>query len=327
MLKTVIIVSTLSGALAAESCADGITAGKKCTADYISKGTGDCAAAACVADDFKASFGSNCCKQADRCSSNTEAYKGKTKITVPCRYQKGDYKSDYILCPKGKYTYRDSSFNAVCSDTEKLTECDSKATGKEKLTAACSYSKSYSSPDIACAKDMYYWGQTRSCEDRVYPCTIGAENAILTGQSYCGPKSTDDAADKAEWKPEFKGACTDYDTCDRADLSEMMKLAFAAMAASDGGNSTVIKGMCPITIRMTSTPGKCQADCAGGASSASLQKQFKNAGCTASEESSLKYNADKAADAQGIPRASDATTTMTSLVAASAMVAAMVALF
>ena len=85
--------------------------------------------------------------------------------------------------------------------------------------------------------------------------------------------------------------------------------------------------MCPITIRMTSTPGKCQADCAGGASSASLQKQFKNSGCTASEESSLKYNADKAADAQGIPRASDATTTMTSLVAASAMVAAMVALF
>jgi len=326
MLKTVIIVSTLSGALAAESCADGITAGKKCTADYISKGTGDCAAAACVADDFKAAYGSKCCKQADRCSSNTEAYKGKTKITVPCRYQKGDYKSDYILCPKGKYTYRDSSFNAVCSDTEKLTECDSKATGKEKLTAACSYSKSYSSPDIACAKDMYYWGQTRSCEDRVYPCTIAATPGILTGQSYCGPKSTDDAAAKAEWKPEFKGACTDYDTCDPADLSEMIKLAFAAMG-SGGGNSTVIKGMCPITIRMTSTPGKCQADCAGGASSASLQKQFKNAGCTASEESSLKYNADKAADAQGIPRASDATTTMTSLVAASAMVAAMVALF
>jgi hypothetical protein len=326
MLKTVIIVSTLSGALAAESCADGITAGKKCTADYISKGTGDCAAAACVADDFKAAYGSKCCKQADRCSSNTEAYKGKTKITVPCRYQKGDYKSDYILCPVGKYTYRDSSFNAVCSDTEKLTECDSKATGKEKLTAACSYSKSYSSPDIACAKDMYYWGQTRSCEDRVYPCTIAATPGILTGQSYCGPKSTDDAAAKAEWKPEFKGACTDYDTCDPADLSEMLKLAFAAMG-SGGGNSTVIKGMCPITIRMTSTPGKCQADCAGGASSASLQKQFKNAGCTASEESSLKYNADKAADAQGIPRASDATTTMTSLVAASAMVAAMVALF
>ena len=326
MLKTVIIVSTLSGALAAESCADGITAGKKCTADYISKGTGDCAAAACVADDFKAAYGSKCCKQADRCSSNTEAYKGKTKITVPCRYQKGDYKSDYILCPKGKYTYRDSSFNAVCSDTEKLTECDSKATGKEKLTAACSYSKSYSSPDIACAKDMYYWGQTRSCEDRVYPCTIAATPGILTGQSYCGPTSTDDAAAKAEWKPEFKGACTDYDTCDPADLSEMIKLAFAAMG-SGGGNSTVIKGMCPITIRMTSTPGKCQADCAGGASSASLQKQFKNAGCTASEESSLKYNADKAADAQGIPRASDATTTMTSLVAASAMVAAMVALF
>lgn len=326
MLKTVIIVSTLSGALAAESCADGITAGKKCTADYISKGTGDCAAAACVADDFKAAYGSKCCKQADRCSSNTEAYKGKTKITVPCRYQKGDYKSDYILCPVGKYTYRDSSFNAVCSDTEKLTECDSKATGKEKLTAACSYSKSYSSPDIACAKDMYYWGQTRSCEDRVYPCTIAATPGILTGQSYCGPKSTDDAAAKAEWKPEFKGACTDYDTCDPADLSEMVKLAFAAMG-SGGGNSTVIKGMCPITIRMTSTPGKCQADCAGGASSASLQKQFKNAGCTASEESSLKYNADKAADAQGIPRASDATTTMTSLVAASAMVAAMVALF
>ena len=326
MLKTVIIVSTLSGALAAESCADGITAGKKCTADYISKGTGDCAAAACVADDFKAAYGSKCCKQADRCSSNTEAYKGKTKITVPCRYQKGDYKSDYILCPVGKYTYRDSSFNAVCSDTEKLTECDSKATGKEKLTAACSYSKSYSSPDIACAKDMYYWGQTRSCEDRVYPCTIAATPGILTGQSYCGPTSTDDAAAKAEWKPEFKGACTDYDTCDPADLSEMIKLAFAAMG-SGGGNSTVIKGMCPITIRMTSTPGKCQADCAGGASSASLQKQFKNAGCTASEESSLKYNADKAADAQGIPRASDATTTMTSLVAASAMVAAMVALF
>ena len=300
MLKTVIIVSTLSGALAADqSCADGITAGKKCAANtegYISKGTGDCAADPCVADDFKASFGSNCCKQADKCSYNTEAYKGKTKITVPCRYQKGDYKSDYILCPKGKYTYRDSSFNAVCSDTEKLTECDSKATGKEKLTAACSYSKSYSSPDIACAKDMYYWGQTRSCEDRVYPCTIAATPGILTGQSYCGPKSTDDAAAKAEWKPEFKGACTDYDTCDPADLSEMLKLAFAAMG-SGGGNSTVIKGMCPITIRMTSTPGKCQADCAGGASSASLQKQFKNAGCTASEESSLKYNADKAADA------------------------------
>ena len=48
MLKTVIIVSTLSGALAAESCADGITAGNKCTADYISKGTGDCAAAGTV---------------------------------------------------------------------------------------------------------------------------------------------------------------------------------------------------------------------------------------------------------------------------------------
>lgn len=327
MLKTVIIASTLSGALAAASCADGITAGMKCTADYLSTGTGDCAADPCVADDFKASFGSNCCKQADKCSYNTEAYKGKTKITVPCRYEKTKYKGDYILCPVGKYTYKDSSFNAVCSDTEKLTECDSKATGKVKLTAACSYSKSYSSPDITCAKDMYYWGQTRSCEDRVYPCTIGAENAILTGQSYCGPKSTDDAADKAEWKPEFKGACTDYDTCDRADLSEMMKLAFAAMAASDGGNSTVIKGMCPITIRMTNTPGKCAADCAGGASSASLQAQFKTAGCTASEESSLKYNADKAADAQGIPRASDATTTMTSLVAASAMVAAMVALF
>ena len=44
MFKTVLIVSTLSSVLATQSCADGIAAGMKCTADYISKGSGACAA-------------------------------------------------------------------------------------------------------------------------------------------------------------------------------------------------------------------------------------------------------------------------------------------
>lgn len=319
-------MSALSSALAAQSCADGIAAGMKCTGEYISKGSGDCAADPCVADDFQTGVGSKCCKAASKCKySSTDDYKGTTKITVPCSYRK-DGKGDYILCPVGKYTYPDKSFNAVCSDSAKVPDCDSKSTGKDKLTAKCTYSKSYDTPDLTCAKDMYYWGRARSCEERVYPCALPADPdtiQLFTGQQYCGPKSTDDATEKAEWKPEFKGACLDFDTCDQTDLAEMLKLVFSGL----GNQSTVVKGLCPINIRMSNTPGKCSADCAGGYSEAGLKKQFKNAGCTEAEESELEKNADKAADAQGIPRASHATTAMISLVAASAMVAAMVSLF
>ena len=329
MFKTVLIVSTLSSVLAAQSCADGIAAGMKCTADYISKGSGDCAADPCGADDFKTSYGSKCCKAASKCKyASTDDYKGTTKITVPCSYKKGG-EGDYILCPVGKYTYPDKSYNAVCSDSAKVPDCDSKSTGMDKLTAICTYSKSYDTPDLTCAKDMYYWGSARSCENRPYICALPKDPdtiQIFTGQSYCGPKSTDDDTEKAQWKPEFKGACMDFDTCDQADLAEMLKLAFAAMGDS---NSTVVKGLCPISIKMSSTPGKCSANCVGGQSEAGLKQGFKDAGCTAAEESEMTQNADKAADAQGLPRTgiSDATTTMTSLVAASVMVATMVSLF
>jgi len=322
-------VSTLSGALAAESCAAGITAGNKCAGtDYISKGSGDCAADPCVAKiDFKAARGSSCCKEAEKCKYNTDfRAKDQAKITVECSYRKERMKGDYILCPVGKYAFQDSSYNTVCSDTKKLNACDSKSTGKEKLTESCSFSKSFMTPEITCEKDKYYWGKESSCEDRVYPCKISTttDGGMFEGQAYCGPKSTDTKEESEKFKSEFKGACMDYDTCDKNDLLELMTLAFKQIKS----NSTVVKGACPIYIRLTNTPGKCQADCSGGSSSSALAEATKNAGCTESEARSMRSNSNAAGKKMGLPAVSGATTTfVTSFVAASAIVVAIAALF
>jgi hypothetical protein len=264
------------------------------------------------------------------------------------KYPDSEGNSVRTLCAVGKFYFYGDSFAGVCSDTKETPKCERENTGKEPLAAKCKVSDmkkndkgEYVTVVTECDKGKYFWGGQYSCEDKAYPCKIAdtTSSGMFSGETYCGPKSSDTDEDKAGWKPEFKGACQDMSTCNPEDLKEMLMLAFSQMGNdNDEGTTpsgsteisaeepTVVKGLCPILIRMSSTPGKCQADCMGGRTSAAMLAASKQGGCTEEEVEQLQDNADASAEAQGIPKSS-ATTVMTSVAAATAMAAVFAALW
>jgi len=322
-----------------DKCSVGFEAGKVCTGGYIPKAdTAECAASPCVENDFKSP--SNCCEGAQPCRGDD----GSKALETVCSYNAKDSEGNYAtkLCAVGKFFFGHST----CSDEKEVPRCERENTGKEALMEKCQIQTiqkddkgEWETVVTECEKGKYFWGSASSCEDKVFPCKIAEKGStdMFAGETYCGPKSTDTDEEKAGWMPEFKGACQDLSTCDPNDLKEMLTLAFSAMGNSqqdgetpsgstDSDEPTVIKGMCPILIRMTSKPGKCQAVCMGGTSSAEMKKGAKGAGCTEEEVEQLSENKDAAAKAQGLPLSS-ATTTMTSVAAATAMAAVIAALW
>jgi len=339
-------LTVLNGVVAAgDKCSVGFEAGKVCAGSgYIPRAeTGvECAASPCDEDDFK--NGANCCERAENCPLDD----GSKALETACQYSAKDSEGNYAtkLCAVGKFYFRDASYKNTCSDEKPVPKCERENTGKEALVEKCQISTTkkddkgeWETVVTECEKGKYFWGSEQSCEDKVFPCKIAEKGStdMFAGETYCGPRSTDTDEEKAGWNPEFKGACQDLSTCDPDDIKELMLLAFSAMGNSqedgetpsgstESDEPTVIKGMCPILIRMTSKPGKCQAVCMGGQSSAELKKGAIGAGCTEEEVEQLSANKDASAKAQGL-KTSSATTAMTSVAAATAMAAVIAALW
>ena len=343
-------LTVLNGVVSAgDKCSVGFEAGMVCAGSgFIPKAdatdSAECAASPCVEDDFKEMAPRRCCEPAYNCQLDD----GTKALETVCQYRAKDSNGQYVttLCAVGKFYFQDASYTNTCSDEKEVPKCERENTGKEALVEKCQISTTkkddkgeWKTTVTECEKGKYYWGSDYSCEDKAYPCKIAEKGStdMFAGETYCGPKSTDTDEEKAGWNPAFKGACQDLSTCDPNDLKEMLTLAFSAMGNSqqdgetpsgstDSDEPTVIKGMCPILIRMTSKPGKCQAVCMGGTSSAEMKKGAKGAGCTEEEVEQLSENKDASAKAQGLPTSS-ATTAMTSVAAATAMAAVIAALW